>query len=152
MVEIASVFATQAKAAGVNVTVRNDPSSLFYGDDYLQYSFSIDYWSQHTYLSQVASSGLSSSPYNETHWPPKSGEGSDFEKLYNKALGTTDENARIEILHTMQKAEYDAGGYIIPYFPSRFDGYASNVKGLVPSKLTLGLANFGHGFTSIWFA
>ena len=52
----------------------------------------------------------------------------------------------------MQKYEYDLGGYIIPYFNALIDGYASNVKGLSPSKGTLNLAGFGHGFRTIWFA
>jgi hypothetical protein len=52
----------------------------------------------------------------------------------------------------MQKAEYDNGGYIIPYFNSLIDGHSAKVAGLSPSKGTLNLAGFGHGFRTIWFA
>ena len=52
----------------------------------------------------------------------------------------------------MQQLEYDLGGYIIPFFGSLIDGYAPNVAGLSPSKGTLNLAGFGHGFRTIWFA
>jgi hypothetical protein len=52
----------------------------------------------------------------------------------------------------MQQAEYNVGGYIIPFFGDLIDGYAANLKGLKPSKGTLNLDSFGHGFRSIWFA
>jgi len=32
------------------------------------------------------------------------------------------------------------------------DGYGANVAGFLPSKGTLNLDSFGHGFRSIWFA
>ena len=150
MVELASVFASQAKAAGVNITVKNDPN--YYGDSYLKLAFSVDFWGTRGYLNQVQQGSLPTSPYNETHWPPKSGEGSNFGDLYKQALAQTDANKRIEIEHEMQKAEYDTGGYIIPYFNSLIDGHSSKVAGLKPSKGTLNLAGFGHGFRTIWFA
>jgi peptide/nickel transport system substrate-binding protein len=150
MVELASVFASQAKAAGVNITVKNDPN--YYGDAYLKLAFSVDFWGTRGYLNQVQQGSLPNSPYNETHWPPKSGEGSNFGDLYKQALAETDSAKRIEIEHEMQKAEYDTGGYIIPYFNSLIDGHSSKVMGLKPSKGTLNLAGFGHGFRTIWFA
>jgi peptide/nickel transport system substrate-binding protein len=150
MVELASVFASQAKQAGVNITVKNDPN--YYGDAYLKLAFAVDFWGTRGYLNQVQQGSLPNSPYNETHWPPKSGEGSNFGDLYKQALAETDDAKRIEIEHEMQKAEYDVGGYIIPYFNSLIDGHSTKVKGLTPSKGTLNLAGFGHGFRTIWFA
>jgi peptide/nickel transport system substrate-binding protein len=150
MVELASVFASQAKAAGVNVTVKNDPN--YYGDSYLKLPFSVDFWGTRGYLNQVQQGSLPNSPYNETHWPPKSGTGSNFESLYKQALAETDSNKRIDIQHQMQQYEYDLGGYIIPYFNALIDGYGSGVTGLSPSKGTLNLASFGHGYRTIWFS
>jgi peptide/nickel transport system substrate-binding protein len=150
MVELASVFASQAKAAGVNITVKNDPN--YYGSAYLKLAFSVDFWGTRGYLNQVQQGSLPNSPYNETHWPPKSGEGSNFGDLYKQALAETDANKRIQIEQEMQKAEYDTGGYIIPYFNSLIDGHSTKVQGLSPSKGTLNLAGFGHGFRTIWFA
>ena len=51
----------------------------------------------------------------------------------------------------MQQIEYNIGGYIIPCFGGLIDGYAANVKGLKPSKGTLNLDSFGHGYRTIWF-
>ncbi|HEY2078440.1 MAG TPA: ABC transporter substrate-binding protein [Streptosporangiaceae bacterium] len=150
MVETATVFANQASAAGVKINVINDPN--FYGNQYLKLAFSIDFWGTRSYLNQVQQGSLPNSPYNETHWPPKSGTGSNFESLYNQALATTDAATRIQIEHEMQQIEYNNGGYIIPFFGGLIDGYAANVKGLKPSKGTLNLDSFGHGFRTIWFS
>jgi peptide/nickel transport system substrate-binding protein len=150
MVELASVFASQAKEAGVKITVKNDPN--YYGDAYLKLAFSVDFWGTRGYLNQVQQGSLPTSPYNETHWPPKSGTGSDFGDLYKQALAETDPGKRVDIEHQMQQYEYDLGGYIIPFFNSLIDGHSSQVKGLTPSKGTLNLAGFGHGFRTIWFA
>ena len=84
MVETATVFANQAQAAGVKINVINDPN--YYGNQYLKLAFSIDFWGTRSYLNQVQQGSLPNSPYNETHWPPKSGTGSNFVSLYNQAL------------------------------------------------------------------
>jgi peptide/nickel transport system substrate-binding protein len=149
MVETATVFANQAQAAGVKINVINDPN--YYGNQYLKLAFSIDFWGTRAYLNQVQQGSLPNSPYNETHWPPKSGTGSNFEALYNQALAETDPAKRTQIMHEMQQAEYNVGGYIIPFFGGLIDGYAANVKGLKPSKGTLNLDSFGHGYRTIWF-
>ncbi len=149
MVPLATVFATQAKAAGVTVNVKNDPN--YYGDSYLKLAFSVDFWGTRGYLNQVQQGSLPTSPYNETHWPPKSGTGSNFGSLYQQALAATDTSKRIELEHEMQKLEYENGGYIIPFFGSLIDGYSPKVQGLRPSKGTLNLATFGHGYRTIWF-
>ena len=83
--------------------------------------------------------------------PPKSGTGSNFESLYNQALASTDSAQRTQIEHEMQQIEYTTGGYIIPFFGGLIDGYSTKVKGLKPSKGTLNLDSFGHGYRTIWF-
>ena len=149
MVETATVFANQASAAGVKINVINDPN--YYGNRYLKLAFSIDFWGTRAYLNQVQQGSLPNAPYNETHWPPKSGTGSNFVSLYNQAVATTDTAKRNQIMQEMQQAEYNAGGYIIPFFGGLIDGYAAKVKGLKPSKGTLNLDSFGHGYRTIWF-
>ena len=54
MNEGAQVFAQQAKAAGVTVNVKILDSGAFYGDQYLKWPFSTDFWGSRNYLSQVA--------------------------------------------------------------------------------------------------
>jgi len=151
MVDSANVFAAQCKAAGVTVNVKNDPN--YYGDQYLKLAFSVDFWGTRGFLPQVGLGMLPPPcPYNETHWPPKSGEGSDYISLYNQALKETDSTKRCDIIHEMQKAEYEVGGYIIPFFNNLVDAHSSKVQGFKVSKATLNLDTFGHGFRTIWFA
>ena len=150
MVDSANVFAAQCKAAGVTVNVKNDPN--YYGDQYLKLAFSVDFWGTRGFLPQVGLGMLPPPcPYNETHWPPKSGEGSDYISLYNQALKETDSTKRCDIIHEMQKAEYEVGGYIIPFFNNLVDAHSAKVQGFKVSKATLNLDTFGHGYRTIWF-
>lgn len=150
MVETATVFATQAKEAGVTVNVKNIPD--FYGDQYLKLPFSVDFWGTRNYLAQVAQGSVPSAPYNETHFPPASGPGSDFDDLYRQALAATDPAKRGELVHRMQEIEYENGGYIIPFFNNLVDAHSSKVQGFQESKGTLNLNSYGNGYRTIWFA
>jgi peptide/nickel transport system substrate-binding protein len=150
MNEGAQVFAQQAKAAGVNINVKILDSNTFYGDQYLKWTFSTDFWGSRNYLSQVASGSLPTSPYNETHWPDASHK--SFLALYKQALQTPPGPKLKAILHTMQKLEYDFGGYIIWGFSTLLDGYNTKLKGLRQGdKGVLPLNAFGHGYRTIWF-
>jgi peptide/nickel transport system substrate-binding protein len=149
MVDSATIFASQAKAAGITVNVHNDPN--YYGNQYLKLAFSVDFWGTRNYLPQVANGSLPTAPYNETHWPPKSGPGSNFISLYKQALAEVDEAKRCDIVHEMQSLEYNYGGYIIPFFNNLVDAYSSKVAGFKVSKATLNLDTFGHGYRTIWF-
>jgi peptide/nickel transport system substrate-binding protein len=150
MNEGAQVFAQQAKAAGVTVNVKILDSGAFYGDQYLKWPFSTDFWGSRNYLSQVAAGSLPTSPYNETHWPDSSD--AKYLSLYKQALGTVSKPKRMEILHEMQKMEYDRGGYIVWGFSTLLDGYSTKLQGLKPGdKGVLPLNGFGHGYRTIWF-
>jgi peptide/nickel transport system substrate-binding protein len=150
MNEGAQVFAEQAKAAGVKVNVKTVDGGTFYGDQYLKWTFSTDFWNPKSYLAQVAAGSLPTSPYNETHWPDSAHQ--SFLSLYKQAKATPDRKKQFAILHEMQKMEYDAGGYLIWGFNNRLDGYSSKVKGLVTGyKSSLALNQFGQGFRSLWF-
>ena len=150
MNEGAQVFAQQAKAAGVTINVKILDSGAFYGDQYLKWRFSTDFWGSRNYLSQVAAGSLPSSPYNETHWPDAAHR--KFLSLYNTARVTADRDKQAAIIREMQRMEYDAGGYIIWGFSTLLDGYRTKVKGLkTGDKGVLPLNAFGHGYRTIWF-
>jgi peptide/nickel transport system substrate-binding protein len=147
MVDSANIFASQAKAAGVTVNVHNDPN--YYGDAYLKLAFSVDFWGTRNYLPQVANGSIPTAPYNECHWPPA---GSNYIGLYQQALAETNAGKRADLIHQMQKLEYDQGGYIIPMFNNLVDAYSTKVAGFNNgSKATLNLDTFGHGYRAIWF-
>ena len=83
------------------------------------------------------------------HWPPS---GSKFTSLYKAAVAAPTPSKRKAIELQMQKEEYNTGGYIIPFFNNLVDAYSSKVVGFKPSKGTLNLDAFGHGYRTISFA
>ena len=147
MVDSANVFASQAKAAGVTINVKNDPN--YYGDQYLKLPFSVDFWGTRSYLAQAALGSIQGAAYNECHWGLT---GTPYLSLYKQAVAAPNLTKRHELVIEMQKLEYNQGGYIIPFFNNLIDAYSSKVTGFVPSKGTLNLDAFGHGYRTIWFA
>ena len=110
-VSMATVLAQQAKAAGVTISLKTVDPGTFFGPNYLQWTFSQDFYNYSPYLSQVAESLLSGLPFNETHWSlPRYGQ------LYRQANATADPAVRKEIEHEMQQIDFTQGGYIIPAF------------------------------------
>jgi peptide/nickel transport system substrate-binding protein len=147
VVQAAQVFAQQASAAGVKVSLRKLDTGTFYDPTkYLKWTFAQDFWATREYLPQVAQGSLPGSPFNETHW----GAGK-FEKLINQARAELDETKRISILHQAQAMEYTQGGYIIPYFSNQIDAYSGKLGGFVEAKSGFPLGNYWFknvGFTA----
>jgi peptide/nickel transport system substrate-binding protein len=150
MVEGATIFAQNAKAGGVDVTVRNVDGGTIYGDQYLKWPFSADYWGTRNYLQQVAAGVLKTAPFNETHWDAYENY-PRFESLYRQALATVNERRRAEIIKEMQRMEYNDGGLIIWGFKNLTDAYSSRVGGFKVDRGTLNLNKYGNGFRTIYF-
>jgi peptide/nickel transport system substrate-binding protein len=146
-VECAVAFAQMASAAGVTINVKTLDGTTFYGTQYLKYPFATDYWGTRNYLNQVAAGSLPNSPYNETHWNDPT-----FNSLYAQALKTVDPAKRADLIHQMQKLEYNQGGYIVWGFYNLVDAYSKKVVGFQPSKGTLPLGGYGNAFRTISFA
>ncbi|HET9972725.1 MAG TPA: ABC transporter substrate-binding protein [Streptosporangiaceae bacterium] len=138
VVAMATVLAEQAKAAGVTITLKNVPPGTFFGPDYLNWTFSQDYYSYFPYLTQVAQSMLPASPYNETH-----ARNPRYTSLYHQAQATPDAGLRREIEHQMQQYDFTEGGYIIPAFTSTLDAYSDKITGYGPSRLGQPLMDYG---------
>ena len=137
VVQVAEVFAQQAKGAGVNVKLNQVNTSVFYGPNYLKWPFAQDFWATREYLPQVAQGSLPQSPFNETHW-----DNPQFIKYINQAQAELNDAKRKELLQEAQKLEYDIGGYIIPYFSDQVDAYSSKVSGFVEAKSGFPLGNY----------
>lgn len=144
-VSAAQVFAQQARAAGVTVNLREISATDFYGPNYLKWTFAQDYWYYTYYLPQVSDATLPHSPFNECHFDDRK-----YTSLYAEALRTVNPSRRTDIVHEMQRIDYDSGGYIIPYFPPVIDGHSRSVEGLKPSRVGVSLGNYD--FASVWKA
>jgi peptide/nickel transport system substrate-binding protein len=150
MVEGATIFAQNAKAGGVNVTVKNVDGGTIYGPQYLQWPFSADYWGTRNYLQQVASVVLKGAAFNETHWDAHPNY-AKFARLYRQATSTVNPKKRAELIREMQRMEYDDGGLIIWGFKNLTDGYSARVGGYKVDRGTLNLNKYGNGFRTIYF-
>ena len=149
MIEMSKVFAEQAKAAGVTVNVKVLDGSTFYGDQYLKWNFSSDFWGTRNFLPQVANGSIPTAPYNETHWPDEKNK--RFIEMYGEAAAEVDEAKRCEIIQEMQRMEYEEGGYIIPFFNNLVDAYSAKVQGFQPARATVNLDTYARGFRTISF-
>jgi peptide/nickel transport system substrate-binding protein len=138
VVEAAQVLAEQAKGAGVGINVRKVDSGVFYGDQYLKWTFAQDFWFTRDYLPQVANCALPDSPYNETHW-----NNERFQKLIGEARQTLDAKKRCALVGEAQRIEYESGGFIIWSFRNQIDAYSAKVAGFVPAKTGTPLGNYG---------
>ncbi len=137
VVQAAQVFAQQATAAGVTISLRKLDTGTFYGPNYLKWTFAQDFWATRQYLPQVAQGSLPKAPFNETHWgDPK------FIKLITQARAALDLKKRIEILHEAERMEYDSGGYMIPYFSNQIDAYTGKMGGFAEAKSGFPLGNY----------
>ena len=140
-VNMAQLFAQDASAAGVKVKLRTVTPTEFFGPEFLQRSFTTDFWYNYSYFTSAANSIAPGAPFNETHWnDPK------WTKLYKQALATVDVAKRTEIGRELQKIDWKRGGYIVPMFPPVIDGYAPNVHGAVQSRTgqTFNMGDFEH--------
>jgi peptide/nickel transport system substrate-binding protein len=135
-VEAATVFAQQAKSAGVNVSLQTLTPTAFFGTSYLKFEFAQDVWEPLYYLTMAAASSVPTAPFNENHF-----DNARYNSLYSEAIATLDPTKQRELVHEMQTIDWDEGGYIIPYFTPFIDAHGKNVHGVKPAK-ELPLTNF----------
>ena len=83
-VESATLFAQQAKAAGVTISVKKEPANAFFDTSllYTKLDFGQDFWAAGSVGAWYELAVLSSAVWNETHWRQKS-----YDKLIRKAQG-----------------------------------------------------------------
>ena len=143
MVEAAEVFTQQALEAGVRIDVRKVDTGVFYGEDYLSWTFAQDFWFTRDFLPQAGQSGFPNSPYNETHW-----DHPEWQDLVNEANTTLDEDARCELIQKAQDIEFEEGGFIIWGFPNNVDAHGAHVRGFSPDKSGIPLTSYG--FHHVW--
>jgi len=122
----ATVFARQAKGAGVNVQVNKLDIPTFFGPNYPQYAFCVDYRSTASFLLSAALNDGPTSTGNLTRF-----RNAEFSKLYFEALGEFDDAKRQDKIHRMQRIQWDEGSYIIWGFNYQLKAYR-RVGGIVP--------------------
>ena len=142
VVQAAQIFARQAMDAGVTVKVRQVMPDVFFGQQFLTWPFTQDFWTLKSYLGQVELCLLPNSQYNETHWREPA-----YVDLYNTALATVDPAKRVEVIREMQTVDFERGGYIIPSHNQIVDLVSQNVRGLTPGTF---FAMGDYDFSKLW--
>jgi peptide/nickel transport system substrate-binding protein len=127
MVAAAQVFQEQAKGAGVTVQLKQVDPGVFYGDQYLKWTFAQDYWGTRNYLAQTQLCSSPTAPYNECHW-----KDAEWQKIVDEAFKTVDESKRNELVGAAEKIEYDRGGFLVWQFNTLMDGYSDKLGGVIP--------------------
>ena len=143
IVSTATVFAQQARAAGVTVNLSNLSPTAFFGPAYLHRLLSQDVWSYLPFWPTVAQSSLPYSDYNDTHF-----NNPRYNSLYSQALKAVDSSLRKELAWEMQSIQHNEGGYIVPVLVPNLMGYAPHVHGLSSSKS--GYPFNGSNLLKVW--
>ena len=146
LVESATAFAEQAKAAGITIKLNKVPSADLYNTQryYLKVPFGQTQWGGQVFEEIAANALLSTSPYNETAWHDPA-----WEKRFLHAQATVDPSARNKIYFELERELWNRGGYIIWGFQDTLDAAAANVKGIVPNQ-RFNLGNYD--FKDFWLA
>lgn len=128
-VEAATVFAQQAKAAGVNVVVQNVPPSQFFvvaPGEYTYRPFQIDAGFGAGSLGVMYRSYLlSTGPLNVAHWGSP-----EHDKVIYAAEGALNPATAEELWHIAQMQQFNEGGIMIYANPYYMGASANNVFGL----------------------
>ncbi len=143
-VEAATLFAEQAKGAGVTVEVKKeDPNAYF--DTSLLYThipFGQSFWTVSGLGSWYTQALLSDAIWNETHFRDPA-----YDKAIQDAIGAPNPDEATTRWAAVQQTQYDEGGYIVWANQSLVDAAGNNVKGIVPSAFfNLG----GWDYRDVW--
>lgn len=139
MRSVAQLYAQQAKAAGVNIDVQFQNSTTFFANSYCKVPFAQDYWFNMPYLPNAAGATVAGAPFNATFFDDK-----EYNKLYSAAVATIDVGQQADIVHQMQKIDFDRGGNIIPVFYPIIDGTSPKVGGVTKDVNGWPLGNWNY--------
>ena len=140
-----------AKAGGVNVNLKNVDGGAIYGDQYLKWPFSADYWGTRNYLLQTASAVMKTAPFNEIHWDAYPGTRSS-RRCTGGRVGTVDDKKRGadhqgDAADRVQRRRAHHLGLQEP--DGRLLGQGRRLQGR--QGATLNLNKYGNGFRTIYF-
>jgi peptide/nickel transport system substrate-binding protein len=144
MLESATAFAQQARAAGVTIKVNNGPAGSYFGTQYLKQNIAQTQWLTTPMYNWIGQALAPTAPFNETHW-----HNPQWDSLLRQAEAMTDPGKRQELYFEMQKVLWDEGGYIIWGFYPLLDGLSLKVRGAIPNPANE-LGNWQ--FQTWWFS
>jgi peptide/nickel transport system substrate-binding protein len=144
MLNSATVFAEQAKAADVQITIDNTAGNNYLANKYMKVvfgqSFATPFPIPVMYSLQLVTGGI----WNETHW-----NRSSYDKLVAAAQGEQNEAKARDLWFEAQKIVWQQGGDLIWGTTPFIDGLAKNVRGATRNRFA---ALSGFDFRNYWLA
>jgi len=140
----ATLFAEQAKGAGVTVNVKKEPANSYFDTSllYTKIDFGQSYWTTGSLAAWYSQALDSKAVWNETHWKDP-----EFDALIRQATGATNVDEATDLWHQVQQIQYDQGGYIGWANQNIVDAAAPYLQGMVPSAFfNLG----GWNYRDVW--
>jgi len=134
LLEAGTLFAQQAKAAGVNVKVQKLESSVYYTDagGWMTRTFgeNLNGMAYPSLTSAYLSQLWTDAPYNDGHWGSRPGQG---DRPLFDAIGALEEARAQELWNEVQQKQFEEGPYLIWGNADFVDMVAPDVTGLRPS-------------------
>ncbi len=137
MIESSTIWAQQAKAAGINISLKVLQPGNYWttaGGAYtrpfcLQIAQALP-----SLTGQYRSLIQFNAPYWDTHWGQQKPDGKAATDLILSAEAATDESKAADLWHQVQSAQHNEGGYVVWGWLPYIDFAASNVHGLKASS------------------
>ena len=103
-VEAATLFAEQAKGAGVSVQVKEEDAGAYFDTSllYTKLNFAQSYWAAASLAAWYQQALLSDAIWNETHF-----RSSSYDKMISQAIGAPNQGAAEELWLKVQQIQYD---------------------------------------------
>ncbi|MEM9425457.1 MAG: ABC transporter substrate-binding protein [Pseudomonadota bacterium] len=123
-VDMAVLYAEQAKAAGINITVVREPNDGYYSDVWLKKPFCAVAWgARPTPDVMYTLAYKDDAAWNESFW-----QNERFNELLLQGKAELDDAVRNDIYREMAVIARDDGGTIIPFFRNFVYGRSTNVQ------------------------
>lgn len=144
-VDMAVLYAEQAKAAGVNVNVVREPNDGYYSDVWLVKPFTLVSWgARPTPDVMYTLAYKDDAAWNESRW-----QNERFNELLLQAKSELDPELRSEMYREMAMLARNDGGTIIPFFNNFVYAHRSNIG--VPDELAASWECDGARAASRWW-
>lgn len=146
-VNMCSLFAEQARPAGLDIKVNHVPVDAYWSSVWLKKPFCVVSWAARPTPDVMFSLAYKSgAEWNESHW-----ENERFNELLLKAKSEMDDSLRAEMYGEMQSLCRDDGGTIIPFFRNRMAARRDNVMH-EDSVAAVWELDGARGYHRWWFA
>jgi peptide/nickel transport system substrate-binding protein len=135
--DASQLFQQSAKAAGINLEIKREPSDGYWSEVWNKQPFCTSYWSgRATQDAMYSTAYLSTADWNDTRFFNE-----QFDQMLIAARAELDAAKRTAMYADMGTIVRDEGGLICPMFNNFIDATSDKVAGWGPSK-GFGLMNF----------